>query len=152
MNPIERFILTLAVVAFVCGCSQPTGDKPASLDVSTPEATVISFTKAAARGDADAALACCLPGGLDYDDVKKCLAASPDDEFKSMIESIDLDASMPIISKKKEGDKIAVVWRVTFKRDFRTEEGGGQTFKAGSTFDLDASVKKSGEVWLIDGI
>jgi len=142
----------ITMVTALCGCSLLTDNKQAAVDLSTPETTVVSFTKAAACGDSETALACCLPGGLDYDDVRKCLATSPDDEFKRMLESIDLDAPMSVISKKKEEDKVVVVWRVTFKRDFRTMEGGGQTFKVGSTFDLDASLKKSEDQWLIDGI
>ena len=43
--------------------------------------------------------------------------------------------------------------RGTFKRDFAVVGGGtGQTFNAGSTFDLDGTLKKSGDRWLIEGI
>ncbi len=152
MRNVVCNLAIMTVVTVLCGCSCPSTRKPSVADLSTPEATVVSFTKAAARGDADAALACCLPGGLDYGDVKKALASAPDDDFRRLLESVDPEAPMPIVSQKTEGEKLAVVWRVTFKRDFRTQEGGGLTFKTGSTYDLDASLQKSGDDWLIDGI
>lgn len=47
---------------------------------------------------------------------------------------------------------MAVVCRVTFKRDFRTDEGGGRTVKPGSSYDLDVSLEKSEDRWLTEGI
>ena len=42
-----------------------------------------------------------------------------------------------------------IAWRVTFKKDLTME---GHTFRAGDTFQLDATLRKSGGSWLIDGI
>jgi hypothetical protein len=114
---------------------------------------VITFTRAAARGDVDLAQRCFLPGGVDYDDIRETLTATPSSPRyggKIMIDSLDPDAPMPIVSKRETEYGLRVVWRVRFERDFRTEEGGGHIFKAGSTYDFDATLKKSGEEWLID--
>jgi hypothetical protein len=129
------------------------GDLDQGLDLSSPEATVRSFTKAAAHNEAQAVQACFLPGGEDYEDIRKMMEASPGSPgylMKGMLAALDTKATMPIIEKKETRSGTKVVWRVTFKREFNA--GKGQTFKAGSTYDLDATLKKRGDRWLIDNL
>lgn len=120
-------------------------------DLSSPEATVISFTKAAARGETKLVQACFLPGGEDYDDIRKVMEATPGTpayDMKAMLAALDLERSMPIVEKKQSAHGTKVVWRVTFKREFKPNKG--PAFKAGSTYDFDATLKRSGNQWLID--
>ncbi len=128
------------------------------LDLSTPEATVRSFTKAIASGNAESVMACFLPGGTDFGDMQEILNADPADpkqrseyEMKLWLQSLDPDAEMPIIETTEEGDAMGVTWQVTFKKDV-TVTAGGQTFHAGDTYNLDASLRRSGDSWLIDGL
>jgi hypothetical protein len=148
---------TLALMALatlvvgVTGSPAAPGTATRDPDLSSPEATVISFTKAAARGEVDRAQACFLPGGVDYKDIRKVLEAKPGTrsfEMRQMLESLDLKAPMPIVSKSESQYGTKVVWRVTFKKAFKPAKG--PTFKPGATYDLDATLKKSGQVWLID--
>ncbi len=129
------------------------------LDLSTPEATVRSFTKAIASGNAEAVMACFLPGGTDFGDMREILNADPADpdqrseyDMKVWLQSLDPDAEMPIIETKEDGDALGVTWQVTFKKDVTVRAGGGQTFRAGDTYNLDATVRRSGDSWLIDGL
>lgn len=120
-------------------------------DLSSPEATVISFTKAAARGETKLVQACFLPGGEDYDDIRKVMEATPGTpayDMKAMLATLDLERTMPIVEKKETEHGTKVVWRVTFKREFKPNKG--PVFKAGATYDFDATLKKSGDQWLID--
>ena len=120
-------------------------------DLSSPEATVVSFTKAAARGETNLAQACFLPGGVDYDDIQQILASKPGSrhyEMKRMLESLNLDVPMPIVAKTNNEHGTKVVWRVTFKKEFKPSKG--PVFKAGSTYDFDATLKPSDKLWLID--
>jgi hypothetical protein len=152
-NTKKTFALT-ALAILVIGATGAPADPGAAnrnLDLSSPEATVISFTKAAARGEADRAQACFLPGGVDYKDIRKVLEAKPGTrsfEMKQMLESLDLKAAMPIVSKSESQHGTKVVWRVTFKKEFKSSKG--PAFKTGATYDLDATLKKSGKIWLID--
>jgi len=123
-----------------------------AFDRSTPEATVVSFTQAAARGEKCAALACFLPGGTDFEDIREVLNATPWSsrcQMKQMLESLDTDAPMPIVSKEETPRGAKVVWRVTFKEEFKTKKG--LVFEPGMTHDLDATLKRHGDRWLIDG-
>lgn len=129
--------------------------KNAGLDLSTPEATVRSFTRAIISGNEDSIMACMLPGGVDHGDVQELLAAGPDDprrkdeyEFKVLLQSLDPDAEMPIASTEETERGTSVAWQATFKKDVTM---AGHTFRAGDTFDLDATLRKSGDSWLIDG-
>lgn len=129
------------------------------LDLSTPEATVRSFTKAIASGNAESVMACFLPGGTDFGDMQEILNADPADpkqrseyEMKLWLQSLDPDAEMPIIETTEEGDAMGVTWQVTFKKDVTVRAGGGQTFRAGDTYNLDARLRRSGDSWLIDGL
>jgi hypothetical protein len=126
------------------------------LDLSSPEATVRSFTKAIVSGDADSVMACMLPGGIDYEDMEEILHADPDDprqrgeyETRLWLRSFDPDAEMPIVSVDQTEGGTSVTWQVTFKEDFTVE---GQTFRAGDTYNMDATLRQSGDSWLIDGI
>ncbi len=129
-----------------------------TLDLSTPEATVRSFTKAAAAGNVGLAQACFLPGGVDYEDVREVLGADPsqahEHQFRMVMRAIDPDGPITVVSRKwasEQADEISLTWRVTFKSEVSFTEGGKKvTFKPGDTFNLDASLKKVGDRWLID--
>ncbi len=123
-------------------------------DLSSPEATVRSFTKAIASGDAASVMACFLPGGVDYEDMQKILHADPNDpeqqdeyQMKLCFLSLDPDAEMPMVSVEETEHGTSVVWQVTFKEDLTME---GHTFRAGDTWELDATLRQSGDSWLID--
>jgi RNA polymerase sigma-70 factor (ECF subfamily) len=125
-------------------------------DLSSPEATVRSFTKAFISGNAEAVMACMLPGGTDHEDVQELLAAGPDDpqlrdkyQFRLLLQSLDPDAEMPIHSTEQTERGTSVSWQVIFKKDLAM---AGHMFHAGDTFELDATLRKSGDSWLIDGI
>jgi len=124
------------------------------LDLSSPEATVRSFSKAIASGDAESVMACFLPGGVDYEDIQEMLYADPDDpeqqdeyQMKLVFLSLDPDAEMPMVSVEETEHATSVVWQVTFKKDLPME---GHTFRAGDTWELDATLRQSGDSWLID--
>jgi len=138
--------------------SETTADTRSSqIDLSSPEATVRSFTRLMATGNAKAAMACFLPGGLDYQDMKEILAADPSDprqrdkyETRMWLQSFDPEAEMPIIETKQKADGVVeITWEVVFKRNFTME---GQTFTAGQTMNLDAQLVKSDGKWLINGL
>jgi hypothetical protein len=124
------------------------------LDLSTPEAAVHSFTRAIVSGDAAAVMACFVPGGTDFEDMQEILNADRDDpkqrgeyEMKLWLQSLDPDAEMPIVETVEGEGGLGVTWQVTFKKDVTMS---GQTFRAGDTFNLDATLRKSGDSWLID--
>ncbi len=124
------------------------------LDLSTPETAVRSFTKAIASGDAASVMACFLPGGTDFEDMQEILNADPDDpeqrgeyEMKLWLQSLDPDAEMPIIETTEDRGAMKMTWQVTFIKDVTAH---GQTFRAGDTFNLDATLRRSGDSWLID--
>jgi len=145
--------LSAVVLALVSGCRCAAPAETVQLDLSSPEATVVSFTKAAALGQVKQAQACFLPGGVDYHDTRKVLTAipgSPRYQMKQMLLSIDADAPMPIIASETTSDGTKVVWRVTFRRRFETKKG--LTFEPGATYDFDAMLKQSGTKWLIDNL
>ena len=126
------------------------------LDLSTPEAAVRSFTKAIVSGNAESVMACFLPGGTDFADMQEILNADPDDpkqqseyEMRLWLQSLDPDAEMPIVASIEDGGATKVTWQVTFKKDVTA---GGQAFRAGDTFNLDAALRQSGDSWLIDGL
>ena len=126
------------------------------LDLSSPEATVRSFTKAMVSGNAESVMACMLPGAVDYEDMQEVLDADPDDpaqrdeyEMRLWLQALDPDAEMPIISLEETERGTSVTWQVTFKQDCTLQ---GRTFRAGDTYNLDATVRPSGDFWLIDGL
>jgi RNA polymerase sigma factor (sigma-70 family) len=121
------------------------------IDFTSPEATVKSFIKMAVSGDTESVLACYLPGGVDYEDIRRIMSADdpshPDYEAKSWLQSFDPNVEMPIVRKEQTPYGMKVVWLCTFKKDVTIE---GHTFRAGQTMELDATLKKSGDSWLID--
>ncbi len=153
MNRILFYLMGLALLGTVLGCEHFRGREDASaelLDLSSPEATVCSFTRAAAQGESDLAQACFLPGGIDYDDIKETLTAEPSSPRypgKVMMESVDAKAPMKVLSKKETEYGLKVVWQVTFAKGFEIE---GQKIEAGSTYDFDATLKKTENGWMID--
>ena len=135
------------------GVILPSGPVNAEIDrqLRSPEATVIRFTRAAARGQTEDAQACFLPGGVDYVDIQKVLEAKPGSsryEMKQMLESVDLDVAMPIVAKQPTEQGTKIIWRVTFKREFKPSKG--PVFKPGTTYDFDATLKRPEDRWLID--
>ena len=134
--------------------SGPAESSASPLDLSSPEATVRSFTRAIASSDADSVAACFLPGGVDYEDMQAILYADPDDpeqqseyHMKLWLEALDPDAEMPMVSVEQTEHGTSVVWQVTFKEDVTIE---GHSFGAGDTWELDATLRRSGDSWLID--
>jgi RNA polymerase sigma factor (sigma-70 family) len=135
---------------------QATKSDTSKPDLSSPEAAVRSFTRAFASGDAEAVMACMLPGGTDYEDIQKILNADPDNpdqrdsyEMKLWLEALDPDAEMPIVEVNEGPHGTSVTWQVTYKKDVTV---AGQTFHAGDTFNLDATLCQVDGSWLIDGI
>jgi RNA polymerase sigma factor (sigma-70 family) len=135
---------------------QTTKSDSSKPDLSSPEAAVRSFTKAFASGNAEAAMACMLPGGTDYEDIQKTLDAGPDNpdqqgsyQMKLWLQALDPDAEMPIIEVKEGERGTEVTWQVTYKKDVTID---GHTFRAGDTFNLDATLRQVDGSWLIDGI
>ncbi len=110
--------------------------------------------QAAASGDTAAAMSYMLPGGTDYDDMKKILNATPSSageyQFRQMLESVDLNVPIKVtVSEKADQNERGASWIVTFKKSV---ELGNNKFNAGSTYKLDGTLKKTGSGWLIDGI
>jgi hypothetical protein len=123
-----------------------------TVDRSSPEATVRSWTKAVATGNVEDAMACMLPGGADYGDVKEILSAKPTSRkffFRKMWESIDTDKPIKILGKELIEDEADIGWEFYFKEDFAVP---GRRYKRGDAFEFDASLKKHGDYWLIDNI
>ena len=54
---------------------------------------------------------------------------------------------MTFVQQAEQGTSVS--WQVSFKKDVTM---GGQTFHAGDMFELDATLRQSGDPWLIDGI
>jgi hypothetical protein len=148
--------MTFCLLAFLpgvllLGCHSVATRGADPIDLSSPEATVVSFTKAAARGQDDLAQSCFLPGGVDYEDIREVLTATPGSyghEMKQMLQSIDVDVAMPIIATEKFLDGTKVIWQVTFRHRFETRKGF--VFEPGTTYDFDAILKLSEGKWLID--
>ena len=128
--------------------------KPLSeLELSKPEAAVISFTKAAARGDVELALACVALDSHDYEDIRDVLTGAKENPFTRMFQAVDPNKEITIVSKEEKENWCSIAWRMTFKEAFTVGEGPkAMSFKAGDTFDLDGNVKKVGNRWLINGI
>ena len=134
-------------MTLLAGCAQLQEPKA---NLSTPEATVAGFTKAAAEGNAKLAQSYFLPGGIDYQDVWETLTAKPGTPRYSgrvMMEAVDPSRPMPVKSQKETEQGLKVVWQVTFRRGFEIE---GHKVEAGTQYDLDATLKKTEKGWLID--
>jgi hypothetical protein len=138
----------LALAGLLAGCAHLQEPKA---NLSTPESTVVGFTKAAAEGNAKLAQSYFLPGGIDYQDVRETLNAKPGTpKYKGRVMMEAVDASRPItVKSKKETERgLEVVWQVTFGKGFEIE---GEKVEAGTQHELDATLKKTEEGWLIDG-
>lgn len=123
-----------------------------SVDRSSPETTITSWTRAVATGNVQDALACMLPGGADYGDVKEILNAKPTSRkyfLRRMWESIDIEKPIRILDQELNEDEADIAWKFYFKEDFTIK---GHTFKRGDSLEYDAGLKKHGDYWLIDGI
>ena len=132
-----------------------TEAKPSALvDRSSPEATVTSWTRAVATGRREDALACMLPGGVDYDDIKQILDADSSTPgtltMRKLFEAIDPERSPKSVKKLQLSSEVLVAWKVVFKHEVTMRRG--TKFKPGDTFDMDATLKKKGDHWLIDNI
>ncbi|MHC4416346.1 MAG: nuclear transport factor 2 family protein [Planctomycetota bacterium] len=144
MNQHLRLAVSACSALLALGC--------AHLDLSSPRATVVGFTNAAASGRADLAQAYFLPDAVDYDDIKEVLTAapgSPRHPARVMLESIDPQTPIEIVSEEQTPNGLKVVWQVTFRRDFEIQ---GQSIAAGSTYNLDATLRQSGDQWMIDNL
>lgn len=153
--PAQSQIKNHQLEEMIFSSTEDTGEpETQSLDLSTPEATVRSFTRMIVSGDKKSVLACFVVGGTDYEDIQEILEPDPDSRtyqsklmMKEWMMSFDGDAEMPIIHKEETSNGTKVVWEVTFKKDFTMK---GHTFSTGDTMELDATLKKSGDDWLID--
>jgi hypothetical protein len=126
--------------------------QPSSVDRSTPEATVRSWTKAVATGNVEDAMACMLPGGVDYEDLGRILKSKPSDKiyfFKKIWLAIDTEKPIKILGKTVIEDEVSIGWKFYLKEDMTIE---GKTFKQNEGIEFDATLKKHGDYWLIDGI
>ena len=126
-----------------------------NIKISTPQETILGFMQAAASGDTATAMLYMLPGGTDYDDMKNILNAKPSSggeyQFKQMLESVDMNIPIKVAVTEitDQKDKVSVSWVVTFKKPVELDKA---SFRAGSTFTLDGTLKKTDRGWLIDGI
>jgi RNA polymerase sigma factor (sigma-70 family) len=155
--PAQSQIKNHQLEEMIFSSTEDTGEpETQSLDLSTPEATVRSFTRMIVSGDKKSVLACFVVGGTDYEDIQEILEPDPDSRtyqsklmMKEWMMSFDGDAEMPIIHKEETSNGTKIVWEVTFKRDFTAKWG---TFQAGETMELDATLKKVDGKWLIDNL
>jgi len=138
----------LALIGLLVGCAH---SHQARVDLSTPASTVIGFTKAAAEGNAQLAQSYFLPGGIDYQDIWDTLTAKPGTPrypARVMMESIDPNGPMVVKSQKETEHGLGVVWQVRFRRGFEIER---HRVEPGTQHDLDATLKKTEQGWLING-
>ncbi len=69
--------------------------------------------------------------------------------MKKVWESIDTEKPIRVLGKELINGKVSIVWKFYFKEDITIE---GRTFKRGDGLEFDASLKKQGDYWLIDGV
>ena len=126
--------------------------RSSSIDRSTPENTVRSWTKAVATNNFQDAMACMLPGGDDYEDIEKILKSKPSDRlyfFKKIWLAIDTEKPIKILGKTTIEDEVSIGWKFYLKEDMTIE---GKTFTRDESIEFDARLKKRGDSWLIDNI
>jgi hypothetical protein len=146
-NMKTQCTVAIVLIGLAVGCAH---SQKATPNLSTPESTIIGFTKAAAEGHAKLAQSYFLPGGIDYQDVWETLTAKPGTPRYSgrvMMEAVDPSRPMTVKSKKETEHGLKVVWQVTFRRGFEVD---GKKVEAGTQYDLDATLKKTEKGWLID--
>ena len=142
-----KYSAVLVLIGLLAGCAHLHERK---VNLSTPESTVVGFTKAAAEGNAELAQSYFLPGGIDYQDVWETLTAKPGTPRytgRVMMEAVDPSRPMTVKSQKETESGLKVVWQVTFRRGFEIE---GHKVEAGTQYDLDATLKQTEKGWLID--
>jgi len=124
----------------------------ASLDLSSPEAAVRSFTQATAAGDVERAMAAVMPYGHDYEDIREGLS-TPDDPIRQVLAAVDAEAPIEITDLKPTHNAATIAWKVTMKSDVSVGEGPKSLrLKKGDTFKLDATLVKIDDWWLIRGM
>lgn len=142
----------VSVLLLAAGCASVEKSVEHAVDLSSPEATVVGFTRAAAAGNAKLAQAHFLPGGVDYEDVLEVLTAAPSSPSypgRLMFESVDPQAPITVLSQEETEYGLAVVWRATFAKGFEIE---GHKIEPGATYDFDATLRKTRKGWLIDNL
>ena len=143
-----KYSAVLVLIGLLAGCAHLHERK---VNLSTPESTVVGFTKAAAEGNAQLAQSYFLPGGIDYQDIWDTLMAKPGTPrypARVMLEAVDPSGPMTVKSQKQTEHGLEVVWQVVFRRGFEIE---GHKVEAGTRYDLDAALKNTEKGWLIDG-
>jgi RNA polymerase sigma-70 factor (ECF subfamily) len=124
----------------------------ASLDLSSPEAAVRSFTQATAAGDVERAMAAVMPYGHDYEDIREGLS-TPDDPIRQVLAAVDAEAPIEVTDLKPTHNAATIAWKVTMKSDVSVGEGPKSLrLKKGDTFKLDATLVKIDDWWLIRGM
>ena len=56
-------------------------------------------------------------------------------------------AEIPVVSVEETEHGTSLVWQVTFKEEVTVE---GHTFHTGDTWEPDATLRQSGDSWMID--
>ncbi|MHC4888966.1 MAG: RNA polymerase sigma factor [Planctomycetota bacterium] len=133
--------------------------QPPKLDLSSPKATVTSFTKLMVAGDDEAVLACFLTGGRDYEDIQEILYADASDtseqgqfqfQMRLWFQALDADAEMPVLDVKQLADGgVRINWQVTLKKDFALPD---HSFSAGETTELSAELVERDGKWLFNSL
>jgi RNA polymerase sigma-70 factor (ECF subfamily) len=134
-------------------------DQAPILDLSSPEATVTSFTRLMVAGDDEAVLACFLTGGRDYEDIQEILYAEASDtteqgqfqfQMRLWLQSLDPDVEMPVLDVKQLADgELSIIWQVTLKKDFTF---AGHSFSAGETTELSGKLVEKDGKWLFNSL
>jgi len=129
------------------------------LDLSSPKATVTSFTRLMVAGDDEAVLACFLTGGRDYEDIQEILYADSSDtseqgqfqfQMRLWLQSLDPDVEMPVLDVKQLADgELSIIWQVTLKKDFTLQ---GHFFSAGETIELSGKLVEKDGKWLFNSL
>ena len=124
------------------------------VDLSTPEASVASFTRLVATGDMEQLARCFIPGAEDLEDLRDILhnPASRRAELKEFFEAVDPNVPAKIIEVEVDPDlpnSRGVTWLVTLNKPFTHK---GQTWAAGDTFELDATLIQIDGEWRMKGL
>lgn len=69
--------------------------------------------------------------------------------MKLCLQPLDPDVEMPITSMNQTRRDRGIAWQVTFKKEVTME---GRTFRPGDAFERNATLRKSGDSWLVDGM
>jgi hypothetical protein len=124
------------------------------VDLTTPRATVASFTRFVGRGEWKKVIECFLPGGVDYQDTVEIANAVPENrhafKIKTYLEAIDPDKPAEVVSTSELPDgQMKVVWKVTLRVGIVVK--GGRAYSPGDTMEYDATLRKTPDGrWMID--